>query len=90
MLFISIRVTCWLIRKVYEFCADSVAFTNMFLSMPGERHSDLHVISEAQYRLYVELRRRMKEVNYSERATRVVFEGKKIKVPIVEYDALSN
>lgn len=64
---------------VGEFGVGSVAYTNMFLLEHGERYPDLHLRSEAQYRLYAELRRRVKQVDYSVKSSGFVFEGKRIE-----------
>lgn len=64
---------------VGEFGVGSVAYTNMFLLEHGERYPDLYLRSEAEYRLFMELKRRVKEVDYSVKGSEFVFEGKKIE-----------
>lgn len=64
---------------VGEFGVGSVAYTNMFLLEHGEKYPDLHLRSEAEYRLFMELKRRVKEVDYSVKGSEFVFEGKRIE-----------
>lgn len=65
---------------VGEFGVGSVAYTNMFLLTHGEKYPDLHLRSEAEYRLYAELKRRVKEVAYSVTTSGFEFEGKRIEL----------
>lgn len=64
---------------VGEFGVGNIAYTNMFLLEHGERYPDLHLRSEAEYRLFMELKRRVKQVDYSVKPSGFVFEGKRIE-----------
>lgn len=62
-----------------EFGVASVAYTNMFLLENSTAYPELHLRSEAEYRFYSELKRRVKEVDYkSDEVSGFEFEGKKI------------
>ena len=62
-----------------EFDVASVAYTNMFLLENSTAYPELHLRSEAEYRFYSELKRRVKEVDYkSDEVSGFEFEGKKI------------
>ena len=56
-----------------------VTYTNMFLLEHSRKFPDLHLKSEAEYRLFTELKRRVGDVEYSDdEASGFEFEGKKI------------
>ena len=62
-----------------EFGVASVAYTNMFLLENSTAYPELHLRSEAEYRFYSELKRRVKDVDYrSEDVSGFEFAGKKI------------
>ena len=62
-----------------EFGVASVAYTNLFLLENSTAYPELHLRSEAEYRFYAELKRRVKDVDYkSEEVSGFEFEGKKI------------
>ena len=62
-----------------EFGVASVAYTNLFLLENSTAYPELHLRSEAEYRFYAELKRRVKDVDYkSDEVSGFEFEGKKI------------
>ncbi len=62
-----------------EFGVASVAYTNLFLLENSTAYPELHLRSEAEYRFYSELKRRVKDVDYrSEDVSGFEFAGKKI------------
>ena len=66
-----------------EFDVASVAYTNMFLLENSTAFLELHQRLEAEYRLYSEIKRRVKDVDYkSDKVPGFEFEGKKSPVTI--------
>ena len=64
---------------VGEFGVASVAYTNLFLLEHSTVYPELHLRSEAEYRLYTELKRRVGDIKYQDDGVSgFEFDGKKI------------
>ena len=62
-----------------EFGVASVAYTNLFLLENSTAYPELHLRSEAEYRFYAELKRRVKDVDYKrDEVSGFEFEGRKV------------
>ena len=62
-----------------EFGVASVAYTNLFLLENSTSYPELHLRSEAEYRFYAELKRRVKDVDYKrDEVSGFEFEGRKV------------